>query len=217
MRLVDCFIKIFGYTTSLVSGTLDPWPPYETVSTEIHGLLETAEAEAVRGGFTYQEIDRAKFAACAFVDESILLSSWPDADKWAAATLQREYYNTTNAGEEFFELLNDSNAKVREVFTTCLALGFKGRYFHPTQQPELEKITQSNLDLLLGQGAARLDLSRRRMFPWAYPGGGKGVRMWRRWSWTTLFFILVPPALLVLMYSFYYFFLNWSIYDFYYN
>lgn len=216
MRLVDCFIKVFGYTASLVSGDLEPPPDYETVSREIHDLISTAENEAARAGFPLEDIDQAKFAVCAFVDESILLSQWPDVETWAGSPLQREYYFTANAGEEFFERLPSLSRSAREVYVTGLALGFKGRYFHPSQQPELEKINQTNLEMLLGRGVFKTDLSRRRMFPWAYSGDGKGVRMWRRFSWVTAFFLLVPPAVLVLMYSFYYLFLNWMIYDFYY-
>jgi type IV/VI secretion system ImpK/VasF family protein len=69
----------------------------------------------------------------AWADETILKhSTWKHHHEWNALPLQLEYFQTRNAGEEFFERLERLRAEqkaVREVYYICLGLGFSGQYF----------------------------------------------------------------------------------------
>ena len=102
--------------------------------------------------------NHARFAVFAWVDEAVLVSKWSGVREWLKHPLQRQYYATANAGEEFFErldkLLNrnkgpvdqsifadmekkdefsggngDGLAEVLEVYALCLSLGYTGKYF----------------------------------------------------------------------------------------
>ena len=113
------------------------------------------------------------FAVCALIDEMILCSAWPGRDKWQLNQLQHHFFNTTNAGTEFFDrlkALTPDEDGVREVYGWCLAMGFKGAYFRPEDARELESITGANLDL---SGRRLLEEDIPHMFPDAYGAGKK--------------------------------------------
>jgi len=81
-----------------------------------------------------KDVEDAKFAIVAFVDETILSSNWSLKGEWMSKPLQLQLYNRFDAGEHFFERMNDilqdtsSRLEVLEVYYLCLTLGFKGRY-----------------------------------------------------------------------------------------
>ncbi|WP_165176440.1 DotU family type IV/VI secretion system protein [Desulfovibrio sp. ZJ369] len=75
--------------------------PYEIVRGDVQRLL--AEAEAASAGESEEARNEALFAACAFVDEALLTTSWQGRAAWARQTLQRLYCGTVNAGTEFYE------------------------------------------------------------------------------------------------------------------
>lgn len=154
-------------------------PDHDTVRADLTMLLDDG-AHACAGVPERVRLD-AEFAVCATIDELILCSSWAGRDAWFAAPLQRTRYGTANAGEEFFTRLSallkrleqggndtrpaqgddtyDMTRHVVEVYASCLALGFSGRYFHIADKPRLEAIKKECLDLLEGKGLAPLDAS----------------------------------------------------------
>jgi type VI secretion system protein ImpK len=100
----------------------------------INGLLEEARHAACENGIAPEDVDRARFAVVAFADETVLKSDWPQKEAWMAGSLQFEIYERYDAGEEFFNRLEQlradpsGNIEVLEVYYLCLALGFQGRY-----------------------------------------------------------------------------------------
>jgi type VI secretion system protein ImpK len=108
-------------------------PPFEQVKGDIQRLLSDSQKKMSQGHFSQEDYDLARFAIVAWADETILSSDWNSKDKWQREQLQRIYYQTTDAGEIFFDRLNSigpHQRDVREVYYLCLALGFKGRYIH---------------------------------------------------------------------------------------
>lgn len=87
-------------------------------------------------------IRHAKFALVAFTDESILSSNWSGKNSWGLKSLAWELFNSTNAGADFFQALEQLrqrthiNLEALEVYYLCLALGFKGKYGPLPQGPE---------------------------------------------------------------------------------
>ena len=82
-----------------------------------------------------EDVNDVKFALAVFVDEVILSSQWHGKDAWQLnKTLAVEYFNSFNAGQEFYDKLDAIKAKahtrieVLEVYYLCLSLGFKGQY-----------------------------------------------------------------------------------------
>ncbi len=80
------------------------------------------------------DIDAAKYAFCAAVDEIILRSSFSIREDWARRPLQLTLFGDQLAGENFFERLESLRARgsahlqALEVFHMCLLLGFQGKY-----------------------------------------------------------------------------------------
>lgn len=172
MHLSDCFIDIFAYGTFFLKTVENKNPSIEQVKTDIGRLLTESEGGVVRGGFAREDYEQARFAVCAWIDEAMLNSSWKERGLWLKDQLQRRFYNTTDAGEEFFDRLSAiglHQREVREVFYLCLALGFTGRYCHSGDEYQLEQIKTSTLKLLLGSSVGLPSLERSDLFPEAFP------------------------------------------------
>ena len=92
--------------------------------------LRVADAEGRRRGYSDEELQLARFAAVAFLDESVLNSRNPVFADWPRKPLQEELFGVHVAGEIFFRnverLLKASDspslADVLEVYLLCLLL-----------------------------------------------------------------------------------------------
>ncbi|RKY91231.1 MAG: hypothetical protein DRQ01_08025 [Ignavibacteriae bacterium] len=112
----------------------------EVLKTRVYEMFERFESNARKFGIDKDKTRLAKFAIVAFLDETIISSSWSQKDAWLSDPLQIKLFETFNAGEEFFNFLNElsqktsANKEVLEVYYLCLSLGFKGKY--QLQSPE---------------------------------------------------------------------------------
>jgi type VI secretion system protein ImpK len=92
------------------------------------------EKQARNFGKQNDQIEQAKFAFCALMDEILLTPDFALCDEWAGMPLQLRLFGEDFAGERFFDRLemarNDpvQNIEALEVFYTCLLLGFQGKY-----------------------------------------------------------------------------------------
>jgi type VI secretion system protein ImpK len=141
----------------------------------IHQMLDNLERKAKKSEISLEEIQSAKFAIAAFIDETILTSQWSQKDFWLGRTLGFELFNRMDAGEEFFNRLEElrrrsaSNIDLLEVFYLCLALGFKGKYLIYEQEKlrfiiddiynELKAIRNSSPTRLSPRGDRREQIS----------------------------------------------------------
>jgi type VI secretion system protein ImpK len=151
LRMIDGFLEILAYTRLLLEGGPSGAKGFPEVAERVQLLLDRAEAFRARQGFPVAEWRQALYAVCAWVDEQILCSAWDGRNPWLSSQLQRKYFDTSRAGELFFERLQalpEDADQVREVFDYCLSLGFQGRYFEPGDQARLERIRQAQLDQL---------------------------------------------------------------------
>lgn len=131
-RLAEIFAPCFTLILQL-RATSEFGNP-DVLRQRIKDLLDQGEREARRLNIHGEEIKRAKFALVAFVDETILSSNWSQKEYWVARPLQLELYDQYDAGEVFFERLEEmlpepaAYAEALEVYYLCMTLGFKGRY-----------------------------------------------------------------------------------------
>lgn len=172
MHLTDCFMDLVAYVAYFQKTAAARQIPFEQVKADVSRLLGQSESMARRGPFPPEDYTLARFAVCAWVDEAILSSGWPHRTLWQREQLQRIHFNTTDAGEEFFEKLNALGLQqrdVREVYYLCLALGFMGRYCNKGDEFLLDQLKTSNLKLLLGSSAGLPSLDRGELFPEGYP------------------------------------------------
>ena len=130
----DCLILILQLRSTNDYG--DP----AVLKNHIDEMFNKFERDARMASIDNEKIYMAKFALIAFLDETIISSSWSRKDSWLSEPLQLKLFETFNAGEEFFDHLNklrqrtSSNKDVLEIFFLCLTLGFKGKY--QLQSPE---------------------------------------------------------------------------------
>lgn len=124
-----------------------------TLKSRVSELFERFERDARAAGIDNEKVRSAKFALVAFLDETIISSTWAQKDEWLAEPMQIKLFDTFNAGEEFFDNLHQLrqrssvNADVLEVYYLCLALGFKGKY--QLQSPENLRRVIDDLNLEL--------------------------------------------------------------------
>jgi type VI secretion system protein ImpK len=214
MRLTDCFIELIAYTAYFIRSVAQKQPPYEQVKADILRTLSQSDDCLKKNLFPPEEYDMARFAVCAWVDEMILNSPWQEKDHWKREQLQRLFYRTTDAGEEFFDRLNMvgyHQRDVREVYFLCLALGFMGRYCHPGDEFLLAQVKSSNLKLLMGSSVGPPSLDRAELFPEAYQIGNLEpyVQKGRRaFPLVNIVGIVGPVLLFGLLYLIYNFTLN---------
>ncbi len=187
---------------------------YEQVKADIQRLLAQSEGGVKKGLFPQEDYDLARFAVCAWVDEAILNSSWSQRNQWQKEQLQRLYYQTTDAGEEFFDKLNSlglHQREVREVYYLCLALGFMGRFIKPGDATLIEQLKSSNLKILMGRSVGLPSLENADLFPEAIPlESGAKVIPKRGWQFPVLTVIALagPVVFFGLLYFVYQFALN---------
>lgn len=210
MHLSDCFMQLVAYFTLFLKH-VDNQPPFETVQGDIQKLLSLSEESVKRGAVTREDYEQARFAVCAWIDESILASRWESASNWLKVQLQRVYYNTTDAGEKFFERLSTLGAHqsdVREVYYLCMALGFKGRYFN--DEYGLEQLKTANLKLLMGSSLGLPSLDRVELFPEGYAAGETEKKSGKRsrFSLAAVTCAAAPALLFLLLFGVYYFVLD---------
>ncbi len=144
MRLVDCFAETMAFTLHFLERVEHSQPPYEEIEAQYRELIAKAKDRCEDEELRPAEQDAALFAICAWVDESVLVSSWKEKERWQASPLQVTHFGTWNGGEEFFSrlaALNEGEDQAREVYDYCLSVGFKGSLFRPDDCEALERIT----------------------------------------------------------------------------
>lgn len=214
MRLTDCFSSLVAYVTYFLKSQGKKQLSFAQLQADVQRLLSESESCLQGQHFSQEDFNQARFAICAWIDEAILSSSWEGRTEWQKEQLQRTYYQTTDAGQEFFERLNVLGLQqrdVREVYYLCLAMGFKGQYCHEGDDYLLDQLKTSNLKLLTGSSIGIPSLNKSELFPGAYPAetgmeshGKKGFQF----SPFTLLFLAGPVALYGILFVVYRFILN---------
>jgi type VI secretion system protein ImpK len=131
VRLIDCFTDLMAYAAYCMARAEHEPQAYEQFKKDVETLIEQGEKQRVKAGFSDEDYESARFAVFAWVDETVLCSTWPEKLSWKKEQLQLLHFNTTNAGEEFYarlDALTPEQKAVQEVYCTCLTLGFRGRY-----------------------------------------------------------------------------------------
>ena len=197
-RLADLATDLLGLAVQIHAGG-DPGDG-EEVRRRVDRALYRLELDAREAGIADREVEAAKYALCAFLDETILVSTLPMREPWSARTLQLDLFGEHLAGEGFFQRLAEmgkglaEREEAAEVYYLCLALGFEGKY-------RLEGV--EGLRRLTGE--LRADLERLHKGDDALspplPGGEGGIGGDLRRSLPPWVALAVSGALLVMLYS----------------
>jgi type VI secretion system protein ImpK len=214
MRLSDYFINLVAYVAYFIKHLDNQQPSFEEIKTNIRQHIAEIEKCAAQDPASREDFDLARFAIFAWVDETIMNSTWQERNRWQGELLQRVYFQTTAAGELFFDRLNNiglHQRDVREVYYLCLAMGFTGRFCNAGDEYLLEQLMTSNLKILTGSSVGVPSVTQSALFPEAYPTDsadiqGPGTK--NRFSLFTMGCIGFPVFLFGGLYLIYWFILN---------
>lgn len=103
---------------------------------KVHAYLAEFDREARKLRAAGDDIEAAKYAYCAALDEIILGAQLAMSEFWQKRPLQLVVFGDQLAGEHFFDRLEALRVKgvarvqALQVFHMCLLMGFKGRHAH---------------------------------------------------------------------------------------
>lgn len=175
----------------------------QSFRSQISQALQSAGQEAVRLGYSPEDVRVATFAIVAFLDESILNSHNPAFNDWVRRPLQQELFGVDVAGEIYFRNIdhflgrNDSQelADVLEIYQLCLLLGFRGRY-SVGSNAELRNVSR-----ILAERIQRIRGGATLPLPWIPPAEAVGPPSdpWvRRFLWSAVICWAVALLLFVI-------------------
>jgi type VI secretion system protein ImpK len=130
--LLDLLQEGFYLLFMLKNGSMPPGetPFLDTVTAYLGDFDREARQLRAQG----EDIDAAKYAYCAALDEIILSSQFPMREAWERRPLQLVIFGDQLAGEHFFDRLEalrsagGSRLAALQVFHMCLLIGFRGKY-----------------------------------------------------------------------------------------
>lgn len=203
MRLIDYFAELVSI---VLFARQDPdlcaKLAGENLQKKFLAEVEQVKERCRAAGYGEEEIDDALFAVVALADESFLCSGSVLRDDWQHLYLQKTLFDTSSAGDEFFNKfrkLPRLNNEVLEVYFYCLGLGFKGRYYNDSKK--LNRLVSSSLKRLTGSDETTYP---EQLFPGSYRGKKKQAKRWiGRWVKTAAFnliFVLLPLLMLTGVY-----------------
>ncbi len=202
----DCVTELLSYTYHLVDQLQTQSLEYDLVSNNYQQLIKRAKVRAKSAGIPKNIFDQALFAIFAWIDETILETGWQQKNEWIRNSLQKQFFNTTSAGTQFFDKLEKfgvDDKDILEVYDYCLASGFKGCLFESYHQEKLEAIKVNTQKKLTGDG--NFDIPDV-----LFPEGGdiEFAKRLRRKRWKGLsdfssILVLLPVLLFLVLYYFF--------------
>lgn len=169
MKLTALFVPLMAYVQGLERQQM---PQAQAVHDDLERLIKQARDHALSNDIELERFHGALFPVVAWADERLaVLPQWQESKMWRGFMLQRKLFFTSLAGVQFFERLEQlapNDMDLREVYVTCLALGFVGRYSLNPNSPELMAIRQSQYRLLRPELSEASGGLMARLFPEAY-------------------------------------------------
>ncbi|EAM2857712.1 DotU family type IV/VI secretion system protein [Salmonella enterica] len=150
-ELLECYLPIFKLINKAVFDP-DCYVNYSLFHSDCVSQLEHAINKANKLDICIEERKAALFAVVAWVDEQILCSSFSWKFHWQGDLLQKNYLETTTAGEDFFIQLNKlavNHRQSRRVFLFCLQNGFHGQFSMPEDQMALSNLIITQREICL--------------------------------------------------------------------
>ena len=181
-RLADLAAEVFAFALNLKSAK-DPGDA-ETLRHTIAGMFDSFSERARAAGKDSTDIDQARYALCALLDEIVFSSKWELKTAWMSQPLQMVYFNDFTAGEQFYTRLEELRGKagqidVVEVFAQCLAVGFRGKFGDLAGMQKIaDLLDQLNREIREARGRTDGKLSRSFEREATLPQAVKRVSVW---------------------------------------
>ena len=136
VNLIDLFYDGFYIVFLLKNGYVPE--DAEAFREKILALINRFEQQAKKLQFSLEDIEDAKYAYCALLDETVVTQTDPRLfnlqNIWLINPLQLNLFGSQLAGDQFFEHLEQLRSKGKdrlaslEILYYCLLLGFQGKY-----------------------------------------------------------------------------------------
>lgn len=204
MRLVDYFMPVMARVAAFVQ---IPDSAMDAFDEEIRSTVDAAQTRARVQGIPELEFKSALFAVCAWIDEALMRAGLEGFEVWPARMLQQHYFNTTRAGIQFFERLENLSSRdleLREVFLLCLTLGYQGKFALKGMEGEREALIRQQVNNYIEVSGVGVDPSKGLLFPDAYISDRASVAARQTWwhrirtgnlplwiYWAPLIFVIV--------------------------
>jgi type VI secretion system protein ImpK len=149
--------------------------PEQIIQTLISLLSSQAIDSARFGGeFAAKYFKEAEFIMAALADEIFLQLDWSGKEYWEKNLLEDRLYGTHNAGQLFFDKIDDflsirdpSRADLAMLYLLCLGLGFKGKYRDQDDGGRLEHYRRELFIFIYHRDPTLYELGTR-LFPEIY-------------------------------------------------
>ncbi|MEA1968345.1 MAG: DotU family type IV/VI secretion system protein [Thermodesulfobacteriota bacterium] len=204
--IIDCVTELFAYTYYLVEKLSSSQIDFDQVKDNYTGLIDQARVCGKSAGIPQKKIDKALFPVFAWIDESLLETSWDHKQEWIKNSLQKVYFNTTNAGEIFFknlEKLTEDEKEIQEVYQYSLSSGFKGNMYQSFSQEQLKNYKENTLK--------KIKKDEELQVPEIlFPEAGNSIfsqrlkrKKWKGLAGLSYMFVLLPILLFVALFYFF--------------
>lgn len=122
-----------------VIGAMDLVANHQRVDpTSLHSAIQVKLRQAedrLQHGENREVWQLARYALCAWIDDLMINTSWEGQRWWENHTLEFQFFNTKDAGTQFFQKSKQAQQLLRrdaiEVFYIAVVLGFRGLYALP--------------------------------------------------------------------------------------
>lgn len=196
MKLTDITKELFDYIVvfrqKVASGTV---ADLNTVHYELETVFHNMETKLSSQPSLQTEYRQVKYPLVVLADEIILTSAWSEAKRWEQFLLEKKYFSTNIAGNQFFKLLEKTDhmsVPVLTVFFHCLAFGFRGGF--AANDPAVLRLQKRLLARILPDSKN----AKAKVFAEAYRVDDSGTRkLSRLWKWSYLVVGAVLFALLL--------------------
>jgi type VI secretion system protein ImpK len=133
--LVGAFAAVLEFAPELESASAPADP--ETLRVRLLDAVIAGRDTCIARGAAGERADSAAWAVAALVDDLALNTPWGGHSAWPRQPLVSTLYGDVDAGVRFFDRLEElerhatRDPEMLELYYTCLALGFRGKYRVP--------------------------------------------------------------------------------------
>lgn len=136
--LIDLKVKIKHIEEKKIDPNSDQYhqliqTAHETLSKMLAKNIE--DVYLLGWGYSFEEYKEAQYLMAVLADEILINLNWAGRETWTSQLLEHALFETSNAGDIFFEKLNDllrrsqaSKKELAKVYLFALSLGFQGKF-----------------------------------------------------------------------------------------
>ena len=132
--LIDAATPLFGLILRIQD--LEKYDKIDQLYNRVQGDIAAIHEEIRKHEKNYDEPTQLsyRYCLCAFIDETVMATTWGTQSIWAQRSLLSSYHEETWGGEKVFVILErmlmepERYPDMLEFLYLCLTLGFKGKY-----------------------------------------------------------------------------------------